>query len=155
MARNHNSVTLMGWLLRDPSLFSTKAGCAVARGGISSPRYWMTRDGERRVDKCWIDFVVFGPSAEDLVLIAKKGDVMLVSGWLKLEEWERPDGTTKYTHLIIAREWKFVMCDEDNRAIMDKDRKHRDSVAANRMIERTKAKMNRKTDEEPDAKEVL
>ena len=58
-----NKVTLIGNLGRDPELFHTQSGRAVARLSIATNEMWM-KDGERQRRTEWHRVVVWGPPGE-------------------------------------------------------------------------------------------
>jgi single stranded DNA-binding protein len=76
-----NKVTLIGNLGRDPELFQTQNGRAVARLSIATNEVWM-KDGERQRRTEWHRVVVWGPRAERTMEL-RKGMPVYVEGRLR------------------------------------------------------------------------
>jgi single-strand DNA-binding protein len=73
-----NKVTLIGNLGRDPEVFQTQSGRAVARLSIATNEVWM-KDGERQRRTEWHRVVVWGPRAERTTEL-RKGTPVYVEG---------------------------------------------------------------------------
>ena len=59
-----NKVFLMGSLTFDPELRRTPSGTAVSELRLVTSRTWMSREGERREEKLFIDVTVWDRQAE-------------------------------------------------------------------------------------------
>ena len=77
-----NKVTLIGNLGRDPELFHTQSGRAVARLSIATNEVW-TKNGERQRRTEWHRVVVWGPRAERIAAQLRKGTPVYVEGRLR------------------------------------------------------------------------
>jgi single-strand DNA-binding protein len=77
-----NKVTLIGNLGRDPELFQTQSGRAVARLSIATNEVWM-KDGERQRRTEWHRVVVWGPRAERIAEQLRKCTPVYVEGRLR------------------------------------------------------------------------
>ncbi len=75
-----NKVTLIGNLGRDPELFQTQNGQAVARLSVATNEVWM-KDGERQRRTEWHRVLVWGPRAERTAQL-RKGIPVYVEGRL-------------------------------------------------------------------------
>jgi single-strand DNA-binding protein len=85
-----NKVTLIGNLGRDPELFQTQSGRAVARLSIATNEVWM-KDGERQRRAEWHRVVVWGPRAERIAEQLHKGTLVYVEGRLRTRTFTNAD----------------------------------------------------------------
>jgi single-strand DNA-binding protein len=83
-----NKVFLMGSLTADPELRRTTSGTAVTELRMVTSRYWMTRDGDRREEKLYIDITVWDRQAENCCQFLRKGSGIHVEGSLKMDTWD-------------------------------------------------------------------
>ncbi len=83
-----NKVFLMGSLTFDPELRRTPSGTAVAELRLVTSRSWMSREGERREEKLFIDVTVWDRQAEICCERLRKGSGIHVEGSLKMDTWD-------------------------------------------------------------------
>jgi single-strand DNA-binding protein len=83
-----NKVFLMGSLTFDPELRRTPGGTAVSELRMVTSRTWMSREGERREEKLFIDVTVWDRQAENCCQYLHKGSPIHVEGALKMDTWE-------------------------------------------------------------------
>ena len=83
-----NKVFLMGNLTFDPELRRTPSGTAVAELRLVTSRSWMSKDGERREEKLFIDVTVWDRQAENCCQYLRKGSPIHVEGSLKMDTWD-------------------------------------------------------------------
>jgi len=83
-----NKVFLMGSLTFDPELRRTPGGTAVSELRMVTSRTWMSREGERREEKLFIDVTVWDRQAENCCQYLRKGSPIHVEGALKMDTWE-------------------------------------------------------------------
>ena len=83
-----NKVFLMGSLTFDPELRRTPSGTAVSELRLVTSRSWMSREGERREEKLFIDVTVWDRQAEICCERLRKGSGIHVEGSLKMDTWE-------------------------------------------------------------------
>ncbi len=74
-----NKVVLIGNLGRDPELFQTKSGQAVARLSVATTQVW-NKNGERQRYTEWHRVVVWGPQAERITGQLHKGTLVYIEG---------------------------------------------------------------------------
>ena len=84
-----NKVTLIGNLGRDPELFHTQTGQAVARLSLATNEVWM-KDGERQRRTEWHRVVVWGARAERAAEL-RKGTPIYVEGRLRTRTFTNAD----------------------------------------------------------------
>jgi single-strand DNA-binding protein len=87
-----NKVVLIGNLGRDPELFQTKSGQAVARLSIATNEMWR-KDGERQRRTEWHRVVVWGPQAERITGQLRKGTLVYVEGRARTRAFAGADNT--------------------------------------------------------------
>lgn len=97
------TVTIEGGLVRQPEVRFGTTGKAWAKCRIAS------KDRVRGADGGWtdgettfIDVVVFGRQAENLVESATVGDTIVVHGKLRSSEWETPEGEKRTSYEVVA-----------------------------------------------------
>jgi single-strand DNA-binding protein len=78
----------MGNLTFDPELRRTPSGTAVSELRMVTSRTWMSRDGERREEKLFIDVTVWDRQAENCCQYLRKGSPIHVEGSLKMDTWD-------------------------------------------------------------------
>lgn len=105
---NFNQVTLCGHLTRDPELSYLPSQTAVINCGIAVNHIWKSEDGQKREDKCFIDFQAFGKLAETIAKYSKKGNCLLISGQLKFDQWKAKDGSSHSKHRINLNSFQFI-----------------------------------------------
>jgi single-strand DNA-binding protein len=87
-----NKVVLIGNLGRDPELFHTQSGQAVARLSVATTAVW-TKDGERQRRTEWHRVVVWGAAAERITAQLQKGALVYVEGRLRTRSFTSADST--------------------------------------------------------------
>jgi single-strand DNA-binding protein len=87
-----NKVFLMGSLTFDPELRRTPSGTAVSELRMVTSRTWMSREGERKEEKLYIDVTVWDRQAENCCQFLRRGSAIHVEGSLKMDTWD--DKTT-------------------------------------------------------------
>jgi single-strand DNA-binding protein len=75
-------VVLIGNLGRDPDLFHTKGGRALARLWIATHEAW-TKDGQRQRRTEWHRVLVWGARAEQIAGQLRKGTLVYVEGQIR------------------------------------------------------------------------
>ena len=99
----------MGNLTRDPELRYTPKGTAVAKIGLAINRVWTNEAGEKKEEVTFVDADVFGRTAENCGQYLKKGSSILVSGRLKLDQWDDKQTGQKKSRLgVVAETVQFL-----------------------------------------------
>lgn len=102
-----NNITLLGRLGRDPDLQTFGSGNKVTLRLASSESWKNKQTGEKVEETCWVDAVAWNGLADVLHRYLAKGDQVLVTGRLVLDEWEK-DGQKRSKHYIKIRDFSFV-----------------------------------------------
>jgi single-strand DNA-binding protein len=99
---------MIGNLTRDIELKYIPSGAAVAKGAIATSHKFKTQSGEQKEEVCFLDFSVFGKSAEILNQYVRKGSKVMLEGRLVFEQWTAQDGTNRNRHTLRVETFKFL-----------------------------------------------
>ena len=102
-----NKVFLMGNLTRDPEMRYLTNGTAVASFGLAMNRTYITQNGERKEDVCFVRIVVFGKQAESCGQYLTKGRLVFVEGRLQYRTWES-EGQKRSALDVVADRVQFL-----------------------------------------------
>jgi single-strand DNA-binding protein len=94
----------MGNLTRDPELRYTPKGTACGRITIAINRKFKTEAGEARDEVTFVDVDAFAKTAETVAKYFKKGQLILIEGRLKLDQWEDKASNQKMSKLRVVME---------------------------------------------------
>lgn len=100
---NINVCIIAGHLTRDPELSYTPSGTAVCKGGIAVDSGW----GDK-VRTCFIDYTIFGKTAESFKGHCRKGAAMLFEAQLNLEQWTDKNNNKRSRHSLLVNRWQFA-----------------------------------------------
>lgn len=101
---NYNSVTFIGHLARDPEVRFTQSGTAVCGGAIGVNYGW----GENK-DSFFLNFNIWGKSAENFDKWCAKGDAVLITGELQESKWQdKQTGEERRRWEVKVRDWTKV-----------------------------------------------
>ncbi len=93
MARNDNSVTIIGNLTDAPELRFTSSGTAMARMRLACNRRWRdNQSNEWREETDFIPVTAWRELAENSASSLVKGSRVIVTGRLSQRSWETPQG---------------------------------------------------------------
>ncbi len=104
----YNKVVMIGNLTRDIELRYLPSGSAVAKGAIATSYKYKTQTGEQKDEVCFLDFNIFGRSAEIANQYLKKGSKVLLEGRLVLEQWTGTDGQNRTKHSLRVDTMKML-----------------------------------------------
>jgi len=105
----YNKIILIGRLTRDIELKYTTSGMAIAKSSLAtSYKYKDKTTGEQKEEVCFIDFNLFGRSAEVANQYLKKGSKVLIEGRLVLNSWVDSTGNKRNKHEIVVETLKFL-----------------------------------------------
>ncbi|MCM8815109.1 MAG: single-stranded DNA-binding protein [Candidatus Omnitrophica bacterium] len=103
-----NKVFLIGRLTRDPELRYTPSGSAVASFRLAVNREYTTKEGNKRVENCFVNLVVWGKKAEVCAEYLKKGSLIFVEGRLSFREWETQDKEKRSAIEVNVENFQFL-----------------------------------------------
>ena len=104
----YNKVVMIGNLTRDIELRYLPSGSAVAKSAVATSHKYKAQTGEQKEEVCFLDFSVFGKSAEILNQYVRKGSKVLLEGRLALEQWTAQDGSKRSKHSLRVESFKFL-----------------------------------------------
>lgn len=102
-----NQVILVGNLVRDPETRFLSSGAQLTKFGIGCNRRY-TSNGEQRDEAMFIDCTAFGRLAEITAEYLHKGAPVLISGRLRLEQWQADDGSKRSKHSVVVDTVQFL-----------------------------------------------
>lgn len=107
-----NLVVIQGRLGKDIELryLPGENSTAIANFSLAVTRNYKTPDGDYETD--WIDCSAFGRTAENMEKFFKKGDLVLVNGWLKTGFYTDKNGNKVYTKTVNVDNFQF--CGNNN-----------------------------------------
>src|SRR6516225_12166436 len=104
---NINDVKIVGNLVKEPEVRYTPKGTPVANVSLGVNESY-TVDDEKRKVTTFVDVQTWGPNAENLTKLAKKGQEIFVEGALRQDHWEDKASGQKRSKLFIrANGWQF------------------------------------------------
>jgi single-strand DNA-binding protein len=97
-----NEIRISGRLGTDPELRFSPSGKPFAEFRLASSRYWTSPDGQKQEETTWFSVRIYGDHAADVATAFHKGDPILVTGRVSLEQWTGKDGTPRATIRITS-----------------------------------------------------
>jgi len=104
----YNKVIMVGNLTREIELKYLPSGAAVAKSAIATSHKYKTQTGEQKDEVCFLDFDMFGRSAEVANQYLKKGSKVLLEGRLVLQQWTAQDGSKRSKHSLRVDTMKMM-----------------------------------------------
>ncbi len=98
---SEGNTTIVGSLGRDPELRYTAGGAALCSFTVAQSRRYKSGD-EWKEDTAWIDVTAWRDLAENIVASCTKGTRVIVSGYLRQEEWDDKDTGKKRSKLSLV-----------------------------------------------------
>ena len=110
-----NSVTFVGHLTRDVELRYLSNNTALGNTAIASNRKYSTSNGQKAEEVCFIDITLWGRMAEIANQYLKKGNLVLVRGRIKFDQWDdQATGQKRSKHSIVVEELKMLGSSQNN-----------------------------------------
>lgn len=104
----YNKVVLVGNLTRDVELKYLQNNTAIAKSAIATSYKYKSGNGEQKEETCFLDFDIFGRTAEVANQYLKKGSKVLLEGRLVLDTWVAQDGTNRSKHSLRVDTMKML-----------------------------------------------
>ncbi|WP_072680404.1 single-stranded DNA-binding protein [Arcobacter sp. LA11] len=104
----YNKVVMVGNLTRDIELRYMPNGAALAKSAIATSHKYKTQTGEQKDEVCFLDFNMFGRSAEVANQYLRKGSKVLLEGRLVFEQWTAQDGSNRSRHALRVDTMKML-----------------------------------------------
>lgn len=103
-----NKVVIAGRLTRKPELRRTPSGIPVTDLLVALNREYVTLNGERQQEVCFVDVVVWGKQAENCAQNLDISAGVLVEGRLQLDVWHGKDGEKRCKLRVAAERVQFL-----------------------------------------------
>ncbi|MGJ0302497.1 single-stranded DNA-binding protein [Aliarcobacter cryaerophilus] len=103
-----NRLILIGNLTKDIELKYLPSGSAVAKSSIATSYKYKSQSGEQKEEVCFLEFNLFGRSAEVANQYLHKGSKVLLEGRLIFEQWNAQDGSARSKHSLRVDEMKML-----------------------------------------------
>lgn len=104
----YSKTIMVGNLTRDIELIYTQGGAAIAKSAIATSFKYKTQAGEQKDEVCFMDFNIFGKTAEIANQYLKKGSKVLLEGRIVFEQWTAQDGTNRSKHALRVETMKML-----------------------------------------------
>ncbi|MGB1227615.1 MAG: single-stranded DNA-binding protein, partial [Poseidonibacter sp.] len=104
----YNKVIMVGNLTRDIELRYLPSGAAIAKSAVATSFKYKSAAGEQKDEVCFLDFNMFGRSAEVANQYLRKGSKVLLEGRLVFEQWTAQDGTNRNRHSLRVETMKML-----------------------------------------------
>jgi single-strand DNA-binding protein len=95
-----NTVIIEGRLTKEPELKYTSSGASVCNLSIANNERW-SQDGEKKEATHYLDLSVWGKVGENCNTYLVKGQKIRVTGTLRQQRWETPEGE-KRSKLVVS-----------------------------------------------------
>ena len=103
-----NDVKVVGNLVRDPEVRFTPKGTPVANLALGINETYTVEDEKRQITT-FLDVQVWGPSAENLSKMVRKGQEIFVEGALRQDRWvDKESGQNRSKVYLKADRWQFT-----------------------------------------------
>jgi single-strand DNA-binding protein len=103
-----NKVMIAGRLTRKPELRKTPGGMAVTDLLVALNREFVTLDGGKQQEVCFVDVVVWGKQAESCVQSLDCSSPVFIEGRLQLDVWHGKDGEKRCKLRVAAERVQFL-----------------------------------------------
>lgn len=110
----YNKVVVIGNLTRDVELKYLASNTAVAKSAIATSYKYKPANGEQKEETCFLDFDIFGRTAEVANQYLRKGSKVLLEGRLVLDTWTAKDGTNRSKHSLRVDTMKMLGSSSDS-----------------------------------------
>jgi len=98
-----NRATLVGHIGRDPEIRALQGGGKAASFSLATAEKWTDREGKPAEATEWHRVVVYGPTAEIVETMLRKGDPVMVEGRIATRKYSDREGTERsVTEIVVA-----------------------------------------------------
>ena len=124
-----NDVRLFGRLVNDAELKATESGLQIARFSIAVNRTYRAESGEYASEGHFFPLALFGAYAEKMAPHLKKGQRVIVEGYLRQHRYQTQDGKARSETLIGVSRLQLIF-DTKPKAALGADATNEASAAA-------------------------
>ena len=98
-----NRATLVGHVGRDPEIRALPNGGRAATFSLATSEKWTDREGKPAEATDWHRIVVYGPTAEIVETMLRKGDPVMVEGRIATRKYSDREGAERsVTEIVVA-----------------------------------------------------
>jgi len=97
-----NSVSIIGNLTRDVEMKSLPNGSTMFKGGLAESEKYKNKAGEVVENTNFFDFIMWGEHWSGVAQYMPKGQKIAITGSLKQERWETPEGDKRSKISIVV-----------------------------------------------------
>jgi len=126
-----NTVIIVGNLTRDIELQYSQSGTAIAKSAIATSHKYKTQSGEKEEEVCFLDFTIFGRTAEIANQYLKKGSRVLLEGRLVFEQWKAKDGSNRSKHSLRVENMRMLDTQGSNAHMQEQNQSNGGSIQQN------------------------
>ena len=106
---NINDVNIVGNLVKEPEVRYTPKGTPVANISLGINEVVPLVDDLKKKVTTFVDVQVWGPSAENLAKLVRKGQEIFVKGALRQDVWDdKETGKNRSKLFVKADSWQFT-----------------------------------------------
>ena len=106
---NINDVKIVGNLVKEPEVRYTPKGTPVANISLGINEVVPLVDDLKKKLTTFVDVQVWGPSAENLAKLVRKGQEIFVKGALRQDVWDdKETGKNRSKLFVKADSWQFT-----------------------------------------------
>ena len=103
-----NDIKVIGNLVNDPEVRFTPKGTPVSNLSLGINETYIVDDEKRQITT-FVDVQVWGPGAENLGKMVRKGQEIFVEGSLRQDRWQdKETGQNRAKVFIKAERWQFT-----------------------------------------------
>lgn len=103
-----NKVHLIGNLGFDPEVREIAKGRKVARISVATNDSYRNANGERVTDTQWHTVVAWGPTAEAVEKMLRKGSPVALEGRLVHRSYETKEGVKRYITEVVMNDFQLL-----------------------------------------------
>lgn len=112
----YSKTIMIGNLTRDIELRYMPSGAALAKSAIATSYKYKAQTGEYKEEVCFLDFNIFGKTAETANQYLHKGSKVMLEGRLVLEQWTAQDGSQRSKHSLRVETMKMLDSKSDSQS---------------------------------------
>lgn len=106
---DYNRVVLMGRLTKDPVPQTNQAGTSSCHFTLATDRTWKNKAGEKQTETLYVTISAYGKTAEALGRYMRKGSLVHVEGYLRLDRWTSQGGEQRQMVKVVAEDIQFLL----------------------------------------------
>lgn len=110
----YQKYVVVGRLTKDGENRFLPNGTQIYKNSIATDRKFKKQDGTQGQETMFMDFNVFGGLANTMNTYLHKGSLVLLEGYIQLENWTANDGTNRSKHSLRVETMKMLDSKSDS-----------------------------------------